>query len=58
MGKSSVATQDLPMVLSDEIAKLASGLFWLGGGHVDLKLRLNGPESGKIFGFTVADVTS
>lgn len=46
------------MVLSDEIAKLASGQFWLGGGHVDLKLRLNVDESVKIFGFTVADVTS
>ena len=50
--------QDLPMVLSDQIAKLPSGQFWLGGGHVDLKLRLNVDESVKIFGFTVADVTS
>lgn len=30
---------DLPMVLSDKISTLPSGCFWLGGGHVDLKLR-------------------
>ena len=51
-------SQDLPMVLSDQIAKLPSGEFWLGGGHVDLKLCLKVDESVKTFGFAVADVTS
>ncbi|CAK9089781.1 Uncharacterized protein SCF082_LOCUS42356 [Durusdinium trenchii] len=48
--------QDLPMILSDGIAKLEH--FWLGGGHVDLKLRLNTAEAIKTFEMTVADVTS
>lgn len=40
----------------DGIAKLEH--FWLGGGHVDLKLRLNTAEAIKTFEMTVADVTS
>ena len=50
--------QDLPMILSDSIAQLSSDQFWLGGGHVDLKLRLKTSEAIKTLGLTVADVTS
>ncbi|CAJ1351669.1 unnamed protein product [Effrenium voratum] len=49
---------DLPMILSDAIAQLPSGKFWLGGGHVDLKLRLNVGEAVEALRLTVADVTS
>ncbi|CAJ1374064.1 unnamed protein product [Effrenium voratum] len=48
---------DLPMILSDAIAQLPSGKFWLGGGHVDLKLRLNVGEAVEALRLTVADVT-
>ena len=49
---------DLPMILSDGIAGLPSGQFWLGGGHVDLKLRLQVEEAVRVMQMTVADVTS
>eukprot|EP00439_Symbiodinium_sp_Y106_P045247 s1620_g5.t1 len=50
--------QDLPMILSDAITKLPSGQFWLGGGHVDLKLRLQVEEAIRVMKMTVADVTA
>ena len=50
--------QDLPMILSDAIANLPSGQFWLGGGHIDLKLRLQVEEAVSVMKMTVADVTS
>lgn len=48
---------DLPIILSDEIAHLPSATFWLGGGHVDLKLRLSVEEVKSVLGAVVADVT-
>ena len=50
--------QDLPIVLSDAITNLPSGQFWLGGGHVDLKLRLQVEEAIRVMKMTVADVTA
>jgi len=47
-----------PVVLSDRIAALPSGHFWLGGGHVDLKLRLSVPEAVDKLHAIVADVTA
>mmetsp|Transcript_37288 Transcript_37288/g.81088 ORF Transcript_37288/g.81088 Transcript_37288/m.81088 type:complete len:290 (-) Transcript_37288:12-881(-) len=48
---------DIPIVLSDKIAELPSGHFWLGGGHVDLKLRLDVKEVTEKLNAVVADVT-
>jgi hypothetical protein len=31
----------IPLVISDRITKLDGKFFWLGGGHVDIKLRLS-----------------
>eukprot|EP00930_Biecheleria_cincta_P004615 TRINITY_DN105532_c0_g1_i1.p1 TRINITY_DN105532_c0_g1~~TRINITY_DN105532_c0_g1_i1.p1 ORF type:complete len:211 (+),score=52.61 TRINITY_DN105532_c0_g1_i1:1-633(+) len=48
---------DLPMILCDSIAALPSGQFWLGGGHVDLKLRMGVAEVLEKLKMTVADVS-
>lgn len=48
---------DLPVVLSDRIAALPSQAFWLGGGHVDLKLRLGVAEAQSRLKAVIADVT-
>eukprot|EP01125_Pyxidicula_operculata_P010293 TRINITY_DN3393_c0_g1_i1.p1 TRINITY_DN3393_c0_g1~~TRINITY_DN3393_c0_g1_i1.p1 ORF type:complete len:160 (+),score=38.94 TRINITY_DN3393_c0_g1_i1:446-925(+) len=34
----------MPIVLSDKIAQLKEGYFWLGGGDVDLKLKIDVSE--------------
>ena len=33
-------SQRLPVVISHHLAQLACGSFWLGGGHVNLKLQV------------------
>lgn len=30
----------IPLIISDKITKLPGRFFWIGGGHVDIKLRL------------------
>jgi len=49
---------DLPMLLSHKIAELPSGSFWMGGGHVDLKLNLGISETVDKLKATVADITA
>jgi len=48
----------MPVVLSDRITELPSGVFWLGGGHVVLKLRISVDEARSVLKATVADVTA
>eukprot|EP00931_Biecheleriopsis_adriatica_P099651 TRINITY_DN74307_c0_g1_i1.p1 TRINITY_DN74307_c0_g1~~TRINITY_DN74307_c0_g1_i1.p1 ORF type:complete len:251 (+),score=61.18 TRINITY_DN74307_c0_g1_i1:40-753(+) len=49
---------NLPVVVSDKIASLPSGTMWLGGGHVDLKLRVSVAELQAVLGATVLDITA
>ena len=48
VGKNAVAPfgmkQNIPIILSDELLKLQPGYFWMGGGHVDCKLRADTTE--------------
>ena len=48
VGKNAVAPfgmkQPIPIILSDELLKLQPGYFWMGGGHVDAKLRADTAE--------------
>jgi len=47
----------LPLIVSHRIAELRPGLFWLGGGEVDLKLGLEWSEFAAAFRPFVADCT-
>jgi prolyl-tRNA editing enzyme YbaK/EbsC (Cys-tRNA(Pro) deacylase) len=47
----------MPIILSKEITNLAPAHFWLGGGHVDCKLRLDTEEFLEKFEPFVADIT-
>ena len=49
---------DLPMIISDKLVELPQKQFWLGGGHVDLKLRVDAEEFVKVFGAVSALITS
>ena len=47
----------MPIILSSDIAALQPAHFWMGGGHVDCKLRLDTAEFIKVFNPFVADIT-
>mmetsp|Transcript_135155 Transcript_135155/g.252684 ORF Transcript_135155/g.252684 Transcript_135155/m.252684 type:complete len:92 (-) Transcript_135155:17-292(-) len=49
---------DMPVVISDKILELADGTFWLGGGHVDLKMRVEAKNFVEIFAAASADITA
>jgi len=48
---------ELPVVISDKILELPSGSFWMGGGHIDLKLNLSTQDATGPLGAVIADVT-
>jgi prolyl-tRNA editing enzyme YbaK/EbsC (Cys-tRNA(Pro) deacylase) len=47
----------MPVILSREITQLNPPYFWMGGGHVDCKLRVDVPEFLDRFQPFVADIT-
>lgn len=49
---------DVPIILSEKVRQLAAGYFWMGGGHVDCKLRADCSEFVERFHPFVADVTN
>jgi hypothetical protein len=51
-------SEDLPVVVSDKLLALECGYFWLGGGHVDLKMRVSAAEFVDFFKAVVAPITN
>ena len=51
-------SEKLPVVISDKLPALECGYFWLGGGHVDLKMRVNSKEFLESFKAVVAPITN
>jgi prolyl-tRNA editing enzyme YbaK/EbsC (Cys-tRNA(Pro) deacylase) len=49
---------DIPIVLSDKIIQLAPHYFWMGGGHVDCKLRVDVDEFCAVLQPLIADITN
>ncbi|EPY23862.1 YbaK/aminoacyl-tRNA synthetase-associated domain-containing protein [Strigomonas culicis] len=47
----------IPVILSDKVAQLAPAYFWMGGGHVDCKLRVDVDEYVRVMEPLVAPVT-
>lgn len=47
----------IPVVLSDRILKLDPGIFWLGGGNLNIKGRCNPTEFVEKTGCLVASIT-
>jgi hypothetical protein len=62
VGKNAVAPfgmkQPIPIILSDELLKLQPGYFWMGGGHVDVKLRADTAEFVRILNPFVTHFTT
>lgn len=49
---------DIPVILSEKIACLQPGYFWMGGGHEDCKLRMDVNEFLAVFDPLVADISN
>eukprot|EP00761_Pharyngomonas_kirbyi_P001435 gb/GECH01001439.1/.p1 GENE.gb/GECH01001439.1/~~gb/GECH01001439.1/.p1 ORF type:complete len:266 (+),score=64.27 gb/GECH01001439.1/:1-798(+) len=51
-------TEDIPIILSHHIAQLDPPFFWMGGGEVDVKLKVACSDFIRIFDPLVTDITT